>query len=714
MSRADSRRLLPAAKGSVLAAALAGLGAVVVAVAILLASAPPAFAAGTLNIAMDRSLTPADQSAALTVSGDTVAALSPDATVEVRVTGPAALSQLTQSEPVLSFAGSFTVTAASLPRAIRPSGTELHLALPVESLPVSPGAYRVVVTVVSNGVPTAAGSTWMGRIAPRASTLDLAFVWRASLGIHRDSAGRFIDDTLEQACAAAVAADASASVGAPASDGAPGAAPTASAFGTLSGLAGLSARFPDWRFSLGVEPVLLTQLRDMADGYTRADRSGAAVHVAASEAGAQDAKTVLASLAATAAANTVDTLVGSYADSDLGLLARLHPRDGFGQMQLGKQELAQTFGLGLSPVGAFAPGLDLTSGSLGTYGQAFIDHVLVDGGVASDLGEPVAKGTVAVRARNDANDRVTIVLADADLRALMTSPWDPSRLFAGIAAVLASGDSDALVLTPTPEFSLPPQSYLDAIGEELKNDPWIRTQTIADLLRAHPPSTRPVLLTREASSASGYIGQTIFAAIQSAHASLDDLAAGADPANLSLESARRSLYMAESRWWSRPGVSPAEASAGLAYAVEAQSISSDVLSKIVLTGGKDALIFGHDGNVIFTVTNGSDSVMTAELRLQGDGLTFPQGTVVIVRLEPGGNDITVPLVGASSTRTLTARLAIGKTVLGEQSTPVRFVAVVGYVLPWVGIAVPVIIAIVVAVVFAAKKRDRRSKVSARA
>ncbi len=80
-----------------------------------------------------------------------------------------------------------------------------------------------------------------------------------------------------------------------------------------------------------------------------------------------------------------------------------------------------------------------------------------------------------------------------------------------------------------------------------------------------------MLLTRDPALPTGYIGQTVFAAIQEAHAAVDDLAAAADPASLTLESARRSLYLAESRWWTRTGVSPEEASAGLAYAVQAET-----------------------------------------------------------------------------------------------------------------------------------------------
>ncbi len=347
-------------------------------------------------------------------------------------------------------------------------------------------------------------------------------------------------------------------------------APAAS--GNLPALLVLPGKFPEWRFTLGVEPVLLTQLRDMADGYTRTDESGATVQVSGDDLTAKNAAAVLAGLADLAEKDAIEVAVSAYAGPDLGLLATQGWRDGFEQIQLGKRELVQTMGLALSPSGAWSPGLDLTTGCLGDYGEASIDHVLVDAAVAAGLDEPVAKGTVTVRAHDDQNDRVTLVFADSELRDLMTSPWDPAVLFAGIAAVLASGDRDALVLTPEPDFALPPGPYLDAIGEELRKDSWIRTQTMAGLLRAHPPGTRPVLLSRDPVPLSGYIAETIFAAIQSAHALVADLATVADPVSLPLETARRSLFLAESRWWSRHGVSPDEASAGLGYAVQAETV----------------------------------------------------------------------------------------------------------------------------------------------
>ena len=191
--------------------------------------------------------------------------------------------------------------------------------------PLSSGAYRVTVDVRSDGALVATGGTWMGRVAPRGGSLDLAFVWRAELGIHQDPQGRFFDTVVQEACATG---------------------------GALPGLAGLSGRFPDWRFSLGIEPVLLTQLRDMADGYTRADGSEAgAVRWAPTIRRPRTPRRSLSAWPATPRSDTVEVAAAPYAGPDLGLLATQGWRDGFEQIQLGKQELVQTLGLGAPSVG---------------------------------------------------------------------------------------------------------------------------------------------------------------------------------------------------------------------------------------------------------------------------------------------------------------------------------------------------------------------------
>ncbi len=633
-------------------------------------------ASPALTVTLDSLMTQVGDSAALTVSGDALAALHGDATIEVRLAGPASLSQLGEKSPVLPGVSAFSATTGSLPAAARPAVGQVHLPLPLANLPAAPGAYRVTVDVTSEGGLVASGSTWMGRVVPRSSPLDLGFVWRMELGIHRDEQGRFFDSTLELACA-------------------PGAG--------LPALAGLTSRYPDWRFSLGIEPVLLTQLRDMADGFVRVDGSPSGMVVDASGQPALDAKTVLSSLTAAADAGSVEVAAAPYSGPDLGLLGTEDWRDGLEQIQLGKEEVTQTLLMGMPPSGAFSPGLDITSKSMGDYGQSSIDHVLVDAAVSAGIEEGSPQDAVAVRVHDEANDRVTLVLADSDLRALIADPWDPAVLFAGIAAVLAAGDRDALVLTQAADFTTPPQSYLDAIGEELKRDTWVRTQTMSDLLLSHPPGTRPLLLTRDPAPPTGYIAPTVFDAVRNAHASVEDLASTAGPANLALEAARRSLFIAESRWWQRPGVSPDEASIGLAYAVLAERTAKDPLSKIGVSKVGGGLIFGREGIARVTVTNGGQSVMTVGFTLEGEGLTLRGGSSSELRLQPGDTTVDVAVVGTSGEGTLTARLTAGRSVLAEKSASLHFVTVVTF-LPWAGLAVLVVILIIMTTILIRRRR----------
>jgi hypothetical protein len=646
------------------------------------AGAQPAWGAGTLTVTMDRMLTQVNETPAFTVSGDAVAGLVPTDFLAVTISGPASLAQVAEGDPTLPEAGSFSVGAGSLPAAARPTSSELHVPVPLASLPTTPGAYRVTVEIRSGVGPAATGSAWMGRVAVRSQPLDVAFVWRAALGVHRGAGGTFFDTALEQACN-------------PSAED-----PFA---GDLLALIVLRDTFPDWHFSLGIEPVLLAQLRDMADGFVRVDASGAQVEVGAGDPPAKNAAAVLAGLTGVGADDHVEVATSPYSGPDLGLLATQGWRDGFEQVQLGKQELVQTMSLALRPSGAWSPGLDLTTGSLSDYGKASIDHVLVGSEVAPDLNEPVAQGTVSVRAHDGESDRVTLILADSDLRALMDSPWDASVLFAGIAALLASGDRDSLVLTPAPEYALPPAEYLEAIGKELGKDSWIRSQTMTGLLRAHPPGTRPLLLSRDPIPPPGYVAQTIFSAVQKAHAAVADLAAAADITSLALESARRSLYVSESRWWYRPGVTPEEASAGLGYAVQAETSTKAELAKIGLEDPGEARLFGRAGRVKLVARNGADYPVTVELRLSGRGLTFPEGNLVKVRLESGGNEIIVPIVGTSSAKELVTSLAAGSTILDQATVPLRFLTLAD-ILPWAALAAVVLVVAVLGLVLARRRK----------
>jgi len=522
---------------------------------------------------------------------------------------------------------------------------------------------------------------WLGKAAPRETPVDIAFVWPAVLGIHRDPNGVFFDDVLEQAVA-----------------------PVGESSDSLRGLLDLAGQFPEWQFTLAVEPVLLAQLRDMADGYTQTDASGNRVDVSRDDPAAQSAGRVLAAFKDLAAAESVEIAASPFAGPDLGALAAEGWRDGFEQIQLGKQELQQTLGLATPPTGAFAPDPDLTTAGLSYYGQASIDHVLVDAGLAALLTEEMREGTVAVRIRDRENDRVTLVFANGRMRTLMAAPWDTGVFCAGLAAELASGSRDALVVTPGVDFALVPAAYLNAIGEELERSSWLRPQTLTALLRSHSPGTRPVLLSEKVTPPPGYIEATLLEGLRAAHVAVTDLAAVADAARAPVETAHRLLYVAESRWWSRARTSPQEASIGLAYAEQARALAQGELDKVSFSNRRSTTIFGHEGVVNLTVENGADYPVTVELRLSGTGLAFPEGKDLEVELAPGRTEIAVRAVGAEDRQALEALLIAGTTPLDARSQSLRFLTVTAMI-PWAVLAVAVIAAASCAV-FIWRRRKR--------
>lgn len=707
MRPAGSRCRFPLVVAVILAALLAASISVI---ALMARPALPAKAVtAPLGIDIDRTLSLIGEPLALTIKGETAESLI-GCRLVVRVKGPAELSQIGQVAPELPEAdkvvitldspvpattttmagpggetttgeatGVIETTTTTVPAtttttvaakigtysALQAGVLDAEVIIP-QSMPVRAGAYLIVVEVKAGTDVVADGQVWIGKAEPRENPVDLAFVWPVSLGIHRDVDGIFYDQVLEEAVA-------------PASDG----------VGDLRALLGLSGRFTDWDYTLAVEPVFLTQLRDMADGYSRSDISGAVNDLTAEDPAAKNAAAVLTAFKGLGGDASVQIVVGPYSGADLGVLAAEGWRDGFEQIQMGKQEIQQTMGLESPLIGGYSPDLNLTTDSLGFYAEASIDHVVVDAGLAALLTEPVAEGTVAVRARDANNDRVTLVFASSALSSHMTASWNPELFPAALAAELASGTKEAVVISPKVEFSLVPEAYLDGIGEILAGTAWIRTSTLTRLLREHAPDTRPIMLKTGVDETYGYIKESLLAALRTAHTVVTDLAAVADTTRIPVEAAHRLLYMAQSRWWSRPDTSPREATIGQQYAKQAQALAQAELDKIHLVGVDSTRIVGNSGIVTLTAQNDTGYPVNVELRLEGSGLTLPDGKLVEIELPGGPTEIRVRVENAEGSHTLEAAMMAGQSPLDQSSYSLRFFTIMT-VLPWIVVAAVVI------------------------
>lgn len=529
------------------------------------------------------------------------------------------------------------------------SGDLQAKALLPAGMPKEPGAYQLVVDVKSGQDVLASGYVWVGKVAPRESPLDLAFVWPVCFGIHRDAEGVYYDQVLEQAIVS-----------------------ESSDLQTLLGMPGL---FPEWRFTVAIEPVLLTQLRDMADGYSRYDAAGSAVEVAESDMEAQKAVRALTALKDLATAGSVEAVVSPYSGADLGLLAAEGWRDGFEQVQLGKQELQQTLGLSAALTGARAPDLDLTTDSVGYYADASIDHIVVSSDLAGLLTEEIEEEAVAVRARDAENDRVTLIFADKALSDVVAQSWDAGIFCAALAAGLATSPRDAIVVAPALDFMLPSEAFLTSLGEVLGETDWLNTQTLTEIRRSHSPGTRPVLLKTGSGGAQGYIEESLLGGLRSAHAAATDLSAIADSTRASVETVWRLLYMAESRWWSRDGVDPREASIGLEYSTRAQVLAEGELAKVRFTAVDSTTITGREGFVDLGIQNDAGYPLTVVLGLTGSGLSFLDGQQSEVELSPGKTKVQVRVRSEDGPYNIAASLVAGSRMLDQVSEPLRFITI---------------------------------------
>jgi|WetSurMetagenome_2_1015567.scaffolds.fasta_scaffold13572_2 hypothetical protein len=657
------------------------------------ASVTAASTAVPLSVTVDRPLSLVDEAVTVKIEGVHVGPLA-GAKLVVRIKGPAGVEQIGQTatgpqeiDKVVVVLGGAVATASSTTTTSTESEAESTSsttsstsattttvavtgndaqALAAGTLdmtvrlaahrPDQPGAYQLVVEVKSGSTVVAAGQTWIGKAAAREKPLDLAFVWPVSLGVHRDADGVFYDSVLEDALGTTEGA-------------------TAPGGGSLRTIAGLSELFPAWGLTLAIEPVLLTQLRDMADGYTRRDAEGNEVEVPASDVRAQNADALLGVFKKAADGGSVEVAVSPYSGADLNVLAAEDWRDGFEQIQMGKQELQQTLGLGAPLTGAYSPGLDLSSASLGFYAAASIDHVVVSSDLAALLTEPTEKGVVAVRARDEENHRATLVLADSTLGDQLAAPWDPNLLFATLAAKLAAAPRDAFVITPGLQFELVPDAYLEAVGNALGDLDWVRTLSIGGLLREYSPGTRPVMLKTATGLAAGYIQSALLDDLRSAYELVTDLADIADATRAPVEAAHRLLYIAESRWWWRPGTSPQQATVGLQYAKKARELAQAELDKITFAGADSGLITGSDGVVELSLENRADYAVNAHLLLTGTGLRLPDGDAVDLELQPGTTTLPVKVVAADGDHVLDVKLVAGQTTLDEISCSVRFVTI---------------------------------------
>ncbi|MCX8032376.1 MAG: hypothetical protein N3B14_03125 [Thermoleophilia bacterium] len=610
--------------------------------------------------------------------GGSVAAIPKDGRLVLQLKGPAEVSQIRLAIPDLHEGAQMVVsvdqvlsgTTGLATRGSTDEGTPQRvIRLRVSDAQLSsPGAYLLVARVESGGEIVAQGQAWIGKVALRQQPVDLALVLPLYLGIHRDPDDIFQDQVIQETVSEAVLGK-----------------------GGLAALFSLPREFPGLAFTVVPEPVLLSQLRDLADGYVERDGSGNKTQVPGDSSVAKAAAQVLGGLRDLASNPSVEIAIAPYASPDLELLAAQGWRDGYEQLQLAKQEISHTLALSYSPRSGYVPGLVLTGDSLNYFAQAALDQVVVGGGVRSLLSGEGVDTRPVLRARSDDNERVTLVFADPRLVSLMSAPYNVGEFCAGLSYVLATENPSAIIAAPGTPESLLSAEFLAGLGRAVSGLSWLRTQTLTDLVSSHLSSSQPALLeSREDSTVcSGYVEETLLARVREAHRAVTDLASAADAGRTPVEMAHKWLYLAESGWWTRQASSPRQASTGLEFAERAISLARGELAKVKVLDLRSTAIVGREGPVELLLENSAYYPLAVEIVVKGEGLVPTSGEVLKVQLEPGTTAVPIAVRETRGTHRAQVQLLAGQTVLGEISREVRFVTVTS-VLPWAVLAVLVL------------------------
>lgn len=637
----------------VLRSVLRGIALYVVVAGVLAATSPftsVARAASELTVSAGARLTAAGAPVDLHLTGELGEAW-PSTRVAVEVRGPGLPSTGGSGWPVV---GHLDRRLGDLDGSI-----DTHVSLPASAFPQE-GGYRVTVTVSSGNAQQATGAVWLGRVADLPPNIELALVWPVMAGGHRDPSGTFIDQVVQGSVA-----------------------PDSQAAGSLYALFGLMDRFPAWHMTLAVEPLFLSQMKDLSDGYTEVGEEGTRIAVDKGDGAALQAAQALDVFRSAAALDAVQMIPTPYASPELGRVAQEGWADGFDQIQVGKKEMQSILQVTAVPDTVYLPGLDLTTDGLGLLAKASIDYVLTKVAVARDLAEPPEDLHRPVRVRDLENGRLTLVFADQELSAAVAPPWDAGRFAAALAALLASGVRGPFVAAPNEEYAQPPAGYLADMGDMLAGVPWVGTRTLAEVIANNPPDSRPILLSRYAGPAEGFMAQVYLESLRNAQKAAADFEQATDSDRAPLDRLRRLLMEAESRYWFVRGTDPRIVNVGLSYVKAAADLVAGEFDKIDVAGDTSMIIVGREGDVPVAVVNRAGYPLKVRITLSGEGVEFPKGIATSVTLEPQENVFSFPARFSRDSTLIDVRVAAGATVVDEAVVHVRSIAA-GSVIPWVG------------------------------
>jgi hypothetical protein len=540
------------------------------------------------------------------------------------------------------------------------------------------GGYPVKISLMQNGEEVLWGTTWLAVTDGKGhEPLDLVMLWTASSPPQRNAQDKFIDTHLLERCQASTQSGES--------------LPQHLAF---------SQKYPQLKTTYAIEPALLNQLGDYADGF---ELVGGDKPVTFNESSpeARTAADCLNNLRQLAKGANSEIISAPYSFVSLPILARQGWEDGNGQFRLGHDVLTQALELPGIPQGTYAPELYVTTDSLRYLAATGGEHVVLSGNSRDNVQGRDIGGEVSYRLRDLSGERITSFFAnDAVSVSLLGNSPDPNAFFAALVNSYVSAQPDRLVITasptPTPPITI---EQRDRVYGTLGGLSWIQSMTLGEARQKYRPDAQPATLLKYEDPLSGYVAQTYYQRLDGVHSDFEDYRAAVDNDEPELVRLTRRMYTAENAYWLNEIANPDDVNRGLEYLDELSRSVKDEAAGLDIKIDTPLVQRSGDGEATVTVVNSKLYAFTLDIVIEGnEGVSFPQGSERRVRVEAGKTQFTVPYQSEGWSRLDASARSRGHAMVGDAASihPIagRVWLAIGIILAGIGLGIAYIFLVV--------------------
>ncbi|MHB0915887.1 MAG: hypothetical protein ACYC5A_00985 [Thermoleophilia bacterium] len=519
-------------------------------------------------------------------------------------------------------------------------------AVPLGEIGVGTGGYPARVLLVSGGQEVLAGDVWIAVVDPAAAPMDLVLLWTVGGPPQRNAENHFTSLALAERCRNEPRTQDS-----------------------ILQHETITRGYPAIKTTYAIQPAMLDELLDLADGF-ELDEGGGARQLDAASLEAVQAISCLESLRQLPTYDNVEIIGTPYTFADLTLLARQGWADGTGQYRLGHDVLTETLLLADVPDGAYVPGLNLTTDSLRYVAATGGDYAVLAGSIKSSVQarDPAA---VTHRLRDLSGERLTGLFADDGASgALLGSNPDPDAFFAALANAQAAGTPLVIAAATTPS----PALAADMRGQvyaELARQPWVRSITLGEAEDKYRPDSEPATLLRYVDTATGYITRAYYDRMEKVHEKYEDFRAAVDAEEPQMVRLTKLMFTAENSYWFNEDPDPESANSGLAVLDEIERMVATEVAGLEVDVDTPLVQGSGTGTALVTIINNNLYAFTVELSLSADqDVVFPDGAIRELRVESGVTQVEIPYV-SSGWSGIDARLMSRGHILVDDSSGIR-------------------------------------------